>query len=75
MIAEKSGRTEYALFRAGPLLCPFRHMPSTPERVASVERKRWGDLVLHLATGAKLPVGKTWRDAARRLTAGGLPLA
>ena len=63
------------------LLAPFgfvrvhRSAVVNPERVASVERKRWGDLVLHLATGARVPVGKTWRDAARRLTAGGLPLA
>lgn len=43
-----------------------------PERVASVERKRWGKFVLHLTTGAAIPVGKTYRDAAHRLVTGGL---
>lgn len=42
------------------------------DRVASVERKRWGDLVLHLTNGDTVPVGKTYREAARGLTAGGL---
>ena len=44
------------------------------ERVISVERKRWGDLALHLTTGVAVPVGKTYRDAARRLTVGGLTM-
>jgi DNA-binding LytR/AlgR family response regulator len=43
-----------------------------PARVALIERKRWGDLVLHLARGARVPVGKTYRDAARALMASGL---
>ena len=43
-------------------------------RVISVERKRWGDLVLHLTTGVAVPVGKTYRDAARRLTVGGMTI-
>lgn len=42
------------------------------ERVISVERKRWGDLILGLTNGATVPVGKTYRDVARRLTTGGL---
>ena len=43
-----------------------------PERVASIERMRWGSLVLHLTTGAAIPVGKTYREAAQRLMTGGL---
>jgi DNA-binding LytR/AlgR family response regulator len=67
-----------SLTETASLLAPFgfarvhRSAVVNPERVASVERKRWGDLVLHLTTGVTIPVGKTWRDAARRLTAGGL---
>jgi DNA-binding LytR/AlgR family response regulator len=67
-----------SLTETAALLEPFgfarvhRSAVVNPERVASVERKRWGDLVLHLTNGARVPVGKTWRDVARRLTTGGL---
>jgi DNA-binding LytR/AlgR family response regulator len=67
-----------SLTETAALLEPFgftrihRSAVINPERVASVERKRWGDLVMHLTTGAKIPVGKTYRDAARGLTTRGL---
>ncbi|HTU09928.1 MAG TPA: LytTR family DNA-binding domain-containing protein [Allosphingosinicella sp.] len=69
-----------SLTETATLLEPFgfvrvhRSAVVNPTRVVSVERKRWGDLVLHLTTGAAVPVGKTYREAARRLTAGGLSL-
>lgn len=71
---ERSSLTETAA-----LLEPFgfvrvhRSAVVNPERVVSVERRRWGDLVLHLGTGANLPVGKTYRSVARRLTSSGTP--
>ncbi len=77
-----AGRDSYlergSLTETAALLAPFgfvrvhRSAVVNPERVASVERKRWGDLVLHLTTGTSVPVGKTYRDAARALTATGL---
>lgn len=79
-----AGRDSYlergSMAETAALLEPFgfarvhRSAIVNPERVASVERKRWGDLVLHLTTGASVPVGKTYRDVARALTAGGLSL-
>ena len=77
-----SGRDSYlergSLTDMAALLEPFgfarvhRSAVVNPARLASVERKRWGGLVLHLASGASIPVGKTYRDAARALTASGL---
>ena len=69
-----------SLTETAALLEPFgfvrvhRSAVINPACLASVERRRWGDLVLHLATGAAVPVGKTYRDVARRLTAGGLSI-
>lgn len=67
-----------SLTETAELLGPFgfarvhRSAVVNPARLASIERKRWGGLVLHLASGARIPVGKTYRDVARSLTAGGL---
>lgn len=42
-----------------------------PERVASIEKTRWGGLVVRLASGTQVPVGRKYRQAAQALTAGG----
>jgi two-component system LytT family response regulator len=42
-----------------------------PERVASIEKTRWGGVVVRLIAGAQVPVGRKYRQAVQTLTAGG----
>ena len=42
-----------------------------PERVASIEKTRWGGLVVRLLSGAEVPVGRKFRSAVQALTAEG----
>ena len=42
-----------------------------PERLASIEKTRWGGLVVRLLSGAEIPVGRKFRAAAQAFTSGG----
>jgi DNA-binding LytR/AlgR family response regulator len=44
-------------------------------RVSAIGKGPWGGLTLHLGSGARVPVGKKYRDAARALTRDRLPPA
>ncbi|HKR24477.1 MAG TPA: LytTR family DNA-binding domain-containing protein, partial [Allosphingosinicella sp.] len=43
-----------------------------PDQVVAVEKSGWGGLVLRLGSGARVPVGRKYREVARALTAPGL---
>ena len=43
-----------------------------PEQVVAVEKSGWGGLVLRLGSGARVSVGRKYREVARALTANGL---
>jgi DNA-binding LytR/AlgR family response regulator len=42
-----------------------------PKRVASIEKTRWGSLVLRLMSGAEVPVGRKFRAAVQVFTSDG----
>jgi DNA-binding LytR/AlgR family response regulator len=42
-----------------------------PERVASIEKTRWGSLVVRLLSGAEVPVGRKFRAAVQTFTSDG----
>ncbi|MBV9884671.1 MAG: response regulator transcription factor [Sphingomonadaceae bacterium] len=42
-----------------------------PERVAAIDKTRWGSLVVRLVSGAEVPVGRKFRTAVQALTADG----
>jgi DNA-binding LytR/AlgR family response regulator len=42
-----------------------------PERAASIDKTRWGGLVVRLLSGAEIPVGRKFRTAVQAITSGG----
>jgi DNA-binding LytR/AlgR family response regulator len=43
-----------------------------PERAASIEKTRWGSMVVRLQSGAEVPVGRKFRAAVQTFTSDGL---
>jgi len=72
---ERGSMTDAAV-RFGPFGFARIHRSTVvnPARIASIEKTRWGGLIVRLHTDAKLAVGRTFREAARSLTSTGLAL-